>query len=158
MVAYRGGELLNLWSGGIVKARPKRSKAGSENKVQASVKKALDALPGVSVMRNNVGSYRSGSGHWVKYGLGLGSPDLVGWKTLEITPELVGTRVAVFVGIEVKRPASTAGPRVAAGVVTPRQRAWMSRLEAAGGIGAVVCSVLEALSALGLSDVGKVGK
>ena len=155
------GELLNLWSGGIVKARPKRAKAGSENKVQASIKKALDSLPascGVTVMRNNVGSYRSGSGHWVKYGLGLGSPDLVGWKSLEITPELVGTRVAVFVGIEVKRPASTTGVRVPGGVVSPRQRSWMSKLNAAGGVGAVVSSVADALASLGLSNVGKMGK
>lgn len=40
----------------------------------------------------------------VKFGLAVGSPDLVGWKRVVITPEMVGKDVAVFVGIEGKTP------------------------------------------------------
>lgn len=28
----------------------------------------------------------------------------MGWKTVDVTPDMVGKRVAIFVGIEVKRP------------------------------------------------------
>lgn len=31
-----------------------------------------------------------------------GWPDLCGWKTVEITPEMVGKKLAVFRGVEVK--------------------------------------------------------
>ena len=35
-------------------------------------------------------------------GLVKGSSDLIGWKSIEITPDMVGKRVAVFTAIEVK--------------------------------------------------------
>ena len=39
----------------------------------------------------------------VKYGLYKGSSDLIGWKSIEITPEMIGQRFAVFVSVEVKK-------------------------------------------------------
>lgn len=38
----------------------------------------------------------------MQYGLHKGSSDLIGWKSIEITPEMVGKRVAVFTAFEVK--------------------------------------------------------
>ena len=35
-------------------------------------------------------------------GLTKGSSDLIGWHTVEITPDMVGKRIAVFTAIEVK--------------------------------------------------------
>jgi hypothetical protein len=35
-------------------------------------------------------------------GLCKGSSDLIGWHTVEITPEMVGKKIAVFTAIEVK--------------------------------------------------------
>jgi hypothetical protein len=35
-------------------------------------------------------------------GLAVGSPDLVGFKVVTITPEMVGAKIAVFAGIEAK--------------------------------------------------------
>ena len=32
------------------------------------------------------------------------TPDLIGWTSVMVTPEMVGTKVAVFTGIEVKDP------------------------------------------------------
>lgn len=36
------------------------------------------------------------------HGAPQGTPDICGFRSVEITPEMVGCRVAVFVGIEVK--------------------------------------------------------
>lgn len=36
------------------------------------------------------------------HGMPEGFPDLVGWTSVEITPDMVGQRVAVFTGVEVK--------------------------------------------------------
>lgn len=35
-------------------------------------------------------------------GLCVGSSDLIGWHSVEITPEMVGRRVAIFVAVEAK--------------------------------------------------------
>lgn len=37
-----------------------------------------------------------------QFGLCVGSSDLIGWKQITITPEMVGKTVAVFTAIEVK--------------------------------------------------------
>lgn len=73
------------------------------------------------------------------YGLGTGSPDLVGWRSIVITPDMVGKRVAVFVGLEVK------GPR---GRVTFDQQNWQSILRRNGAITAIVRNVEEARDAI----------
>ena len=38
----------------------------------------------------------------VFHGAPVGWPDLVGWNTVEITPDMVGQKIAVFSAIEVK--------------------------------------------------------
>lgn len=38
----------------------------------------------------------------VRFGLAEGSPDLIGFVTLTVTPEMVGQKLAVFLGVEVK--------------------------------------------------------
>lgn len=38
----------------------------------------------------------------VKYGLQVGSGDLVGWEPVKVTPELVGKTIAVFKSVEIK--------------------------------------------------------
>lgn len=35
-------------------------------------------------------------------GAPAGFPDMAGWKTIVVTPEMVGQKIAVFVGIELK--------------------------------------------------------
>lgn len=39
---------------------------------------------------------------WIEYGLGVGSGDTVGWKSVVITEEMVGKKIAQFVSIEYK--------------------------------------------------------
>ena len=72
-------------------------------------------------------------------GLHNGAPDLVGWQSVVITPEMVGTRVAVFVGVEAKRPDG--------GVVSEDQERFLKALTEAGAVAGVVRSIpqLEAL-------------
>lgn len=73
--------------------------------------------PGIRLFRNNVGTGWQGRQKWngqkeltlgnprpLKAGLCEGSSDLIGWVTVEITPEMVGQKVAVFTAIEYKTP------------------------------------------------------
>ena len=41
-------------------------------------------------------------GYRVFHGMPEGTPDLIGWRSIEITPDMVGQRIAVFYGCEVK--------------------------------------------------------
>ena len=51
-------------------------------------------------------------------------PDLVGWRRVVVTPEMVGRDIAVFVGIEGKTP----GTRT-----TPEQRNFLQQIARWGG-------------------------
>ncbi len=65
------------------------------------------------------------SPHKVKYGLIDGSADLIGWRTITITPEMVGKRVAVFLSPEVKSKD---------GQLEKDQVTWMNNVRKHGGI------------------------
>ncbi len=93
------------------------------------------------LFRNQVGHYTIQGGRKITTGLGVGSPDLVGWKTVEITPDLVGRRLAIFVGIEVKT-----GKRK----LSPKQAAWIKAIGEAGGISAVARETGDAMDILSL--------
>jgi hypothetical protein len=88
------------------------------------------------LFRNNTGTLRDANGRPVSFGLCKGSADLIGWRTVTITPEMVGQQVAVFTSIEVK---------TASGRLTPEQRQWLAAVETAGGIAGVARSVEDAL-------------
>ena len=90
--------------------------------------------------RNNCGVLRDQRGVPVRYGLQPGSADLIGWRTITITPEMVGQQVAVFTSIEVKS---------ATGRLRPEQRQWMEAVQDAGGIAGVARSVEDAQALLG---------
>ncbi|WP_366654462.1 VRR-NUC domain-containing protein [Fodinicurvata sp. EGI_FJ10296] len=62
-------------------------------------------------------------------GLCVGSPDLVGWRAVTITPEMVGAQIAQFTGIEVK----TGRQRP-----TRAQRQFLDTLQRFGGFALVV--------------------
>lgn len=84
---------------------------------------------GARLFRNNVGRLQDRRGTWVAYGLAPGSPDLVGWIPVTITPDMVGTRVAVFLGVEAKTPTGT---------LSDEQRAFLRALGASGAVSGVV--------------------
>lgn len=71
-----------------------------------------------------------------------GSADWIGWQRVVVTPEMVGQRVAVFVGIEAKRekePDGTGG-----GVVSKDQERFLNALTDAGGIAGVARNAQDA--------------
>ena len=72
-------------------------------------------------------------------GLCTGSSDLIGWRSIEVTAEMVGRRLAVFAAVEVKSDT---------GRLTEQQRAFLIAVEDAGGIAGVARSVEDAQRAL----------
>jgi hypothetical protein len=72
-------------------------------------------------------------------GLCVGSSDLIGWRTVTVTHEMVGQRLAVFAAIEVKS---------ATGRPTVEQTAFLGAVDQAGGIACVARSVEDAERAL----------
>lgn len=61
----------------------------------------------------------------------VGASDLHGWTTIEITPDMVGRKVAVYTSLESK--SDTGRP-------TAKQRDWIDGVRRAGGIAGVVRS------------------
>lgn len=106
----------------------------SEQTIQQQIRLQCSRGP-VRLYRNNCGVLRDQRGVPVRYGLQPGSSDLIGWRTVTITPEMVGQQVAVFTSIEVKG---------ATGRLRPEQRQWMEAVQAAGGIAGVARSVEDA--------------
>lgn len=93
---------------------------------------------GARLFRNNTGRLRVGD-RWVQYGLCVGSSDLVGWLPVTVTPDMVGTTVALFVAVEAKTPTGT---------LRPEQRAFLQAVRAAGGLGMVARSTSDLDTAL----------
>jgi len=110
--------------------------ANAETEIQQRIRLALGTTPHLRLFRNQVGQLPDPrTGRPVQFGLARGSADLIGWRTVTITPDMVGTRLAVFTSIEVKAPT---------GRLTPQQHAWMGVVRSAGGIAGVARSVRDA--------------
>ena len=89
------------------------------------------------MFRNQVGQLPDlRTGRPVQFGLAKGSSDLIGFKTIEVTPDMIGQKLAVFTSIEVK---------TAKGKLTPMQHNWLSCVSKAGGITGVARSVQDAI-------------
>jgi len=110
--------------------------ANAETEIQQRIRLALGTTPHLRLFRNQVGQLPDPrTGRPVQFGLARGSADLIGWRTVTITPDMVGTRLAVFTSIEVKTPT---------GRLTPQQHAWLGTVRDAGGIAGVARSVRDA--------------
>jgi hypothetical protein len=70
-------------------------------------------------------------------GLCKGSSDLIGWTVVEVTPEMVGTKLAVFTAIEVKS---------ATGKVRPEQLIFIEQVNKAGGFAGIARGPVEAVN------------
>lgn len=87
------------------------------------------------LFRNNVGVLQDERGNYVRYGLAVGSGDLIGWRKHVIVPRDVGSEVAIFTSIEVKSPT---------GRVSHAQQAFIGAVLTAGGIAGVARSIADA--------------
>ena len=115
--------------------------ANVETNIQQRIRLALGTRDDVRLFRNQVGQLPDPrSGRPVQFGLARGSADLIGFKTVTITPDMVGQNVAVFTSIEVKTPT---------GRLTKPQEAWLNCVDRAGGIAGVARSVEDALRIAG---------
>lgn len=72
----------------------------------------------------------------VHFGLADGSSDLIGFRAIRITPEMVGQSFAVFVSIEVKATRRSKFQK--------SQKPWLSMVQEFGGIAGIARSVDDA--------------
>lgn len=80
----------------------------------------------------------------VHYGVGgAGGSDLIGFRSVLISPDMIGERVAVFVAAEVKRPGEP---------LPDHQALFVDFIQKSGGIAGVVRSPDEALRLLHARD------
>ncbi len=68
----------------------------------------------------------------IRFGLCPGSSDLIGWKSITITPEMVGKKVAVFTAVEMKRDEKA--------IRKEKQINFIEQVNKAGGIGMIIDS------------------
>lgn len=105
----------------------------TEATVLPKVRLALSKL-GIINFRNNIGLAWQGPAkdQPVRYGLGTGTSDLIGWRSIEITQDMVGQKIAQFVAVECKRPSG--------GRITPEQQNFLDRVQEAGGLSGIARS------------------
>lgn len=115
----------------------------SEHQIQQRIRLAC-GRGAVRLWRNNTGALVDQQGRFVRFGLCKGSSDLIGLRSLEVTSEMVGQRVAQFVALEIK---------TAQGVLSPEQRAFLKLVQQLGGLGAVCRSIAEAQAVLNLDPM-----
>jgi hypothetical protein len=126
--------LLSLYNWGV---------ANSETKLQQEIRLALGRIPSLRLFRNQVGQLPDPrTGRYVQFGLAKGSSDLVGFKTIKITPEMIGQEVAQFVSIEIKTER---------GKLTEVQENWLQKVKSSGGIVGVARSIQDALKIVKVS-------
>ena len=119
------------------------SVANSETKLQQEIRLALGTIPSLRLFRNQVGQLPDPrTGRCVQFGLAKGSSDLVGFKTIKITPEMIGQEVAQFVSIEIKTER---------GKLTEVQENWLQKVKSSGGIVGVARSIQDALKIVKVS-------
>lgn len=131
-----------------------------ESSVWKQVMLAVHRVRGVRLFRNNVGTGWVGKSRRLRpgeritarggeilienprplnAGLFKGSADGIGWRTVVITPDMVGREIAQFLSIETK--SATGGTRT-------EQETWRGQVHHAGGLAIIVRSDAEAVEAL----------
>jgi hypothetical protein len=109
----------------------------SEAYIQQQTRLAL-ARAGSVMHRNNVGQYTDQkTGRPIRYGLCVGSSDLIGWTPVTITLDMVGRTLAVFTAVEVKTPN---------GRPTEPQLNFIAQVTKAGGFAGIARSPGEAVA------------
>jgi len=114
--------------------------ANDETTLQQQIRLALGTRPDLRLFRNNTGTLPDPrTGRPVQFGLARGSADLIGLRTVTITPDMVGQQVAVFTSIAVKTPKGRA---------TEAQQNWLQMVRSLGGIAGIARSVQDAQNLL----------
>lgn len=91
---------------------------------------------GAKLFKNVRGTFFTRDGRPIKAGLGAnGASDLIGFKTVTITPDMVGRDVAIFCAIEVKTET---------GQVKKEQHMFIEAVQKNGGIAGVARNLEDA--------------
>lgn len=107
-----------------------------ESAIQQNIMLGI-SKPGVRIWRNNCGALKDQDGRLIRFGVANpGGSDLIGWRSVTVTPDMVGQKIAVFLAIEVK------GER---GKATDPQKNFIARVKADGGLAGVARSIDDAL-------------
>jgi hypothetical protein len=130
-----------------VKFAPKQERAAkprptgvSEADVNSEIRRVAQQRKDVALWRNTRGQVMLESGGRITYGVGPnGASDWIGYRAVVVTPDMVGTTVAVFVAIEAKRPGED---------MRDDQREFVAEIIANGGIAGVAHSAAEAAEIL----------
>ena len=117
--------------------------SNSETKIQQEIRLALGQRSDLRLFRNETGKLPDPrTGQWVQFGLAKGSSDLIGFKTIKITPEMIGQEIAQFVSLEIKTER---------GKLSDIQQHWLQKVKSSGGIVGVARTVKDALNILKVS-------
>lgn len=112
----------------------------SESRIQSQVRAVLSHRDSdTRVWRNSVGAGKLENGQYVKWGLQVGSSDLIGIHRCLITEDMVGSSIGRFFGVEIKTPV---------GRLTREQKIWIETIRSFGGIAEVCRSPEEAMDLL----------
>lgn len=96
-----------------------------ERDVNSDIREWARYQPDMMLWRNNRGQVELPSGARITYGVGPnGASDWIGYKSIIVTPDMVGQRIAVFLAVEAKAPR---------GEPTDDQITFIDRINAAGG-------------------------
>jgi hypothetical protein len=123
----------------VLPPRPVSTKRGgnAETTIQKQVLSAIKKLPFLTLFRNNVGAVDTGNGRLMRFGVGgVGASDLIGYKSVVITPDMVGGKIAVFTAVELKTKT---------GKLTAEQNVFLQTVASNGGIAFVARSAGEVL-------------
>ena len=114
--------------------------SNQETVLQQNIRLALGQHSNLRLFRNETGKLPDPrTGRWVQFGLAKGSSDLIGFKTIKVTPEMIGEEIAQFVSIEIKTER---------GKLTEVQQNWLQKVKSSGGIVGVARTVKDALQIL----------
>ena len=117
--------------------------SNSETKIQQEIRLALGQRSDLRLFRNETGKLPDPrTGRWVQFGLAKGSSDLIGFKTVKITSEMIGQEIAQFVSLEIKTER---------GKLSTMQQNWLQKVKSSGGIVGVARTVKDALNILKVS-------
>jgi len=114
-----------------------------ETVLQQNIRLALGQEKNLRLFRNQVGQLPDPrTGRYIQFGLAKGSSDLIGFKTVKVTPDMVGQEIAQFVSLEIKTET---------GKLTKMQHNWLQKVKTSGGIVGVARTVKDALKILKVS-------
>nr|DAF19084.1 MAG TPA: Nuclease [Caudoviricetes sp.] len=124
----------------------------SEHEIQNEIRVAVGKEQSATLFRANVGEAWTGTlaasklnriviedARRFRSGLPIGFPDLFGFRTVTVTPEMVGRKLAVFAFLEVKKPG---------GRTSKAQEKMHAFLHEAGAVGGIARSAEEAVTLL----------